>query len=414
MLEIATNVTWQETTSEIEALILESQLIKKHKPQFNVMLRDDKQYFYVSFTNDKFPRIYLTHQPQFYLPPKISNDKFQITNQIPSQNVKIKHSEKNWKLEIGNWKLNSAEAEFLGPFTDGSAIKTTLRLLRRIFPYCTCKQKHNNYCLNYHIENCPGFCCLKQQNLNFQKEYLKNINAIKDILTGKRANLIEKLKKEMLVFGKKHNFEKAIELRTKITKLEKVFQNAQIIANYEERSASLLTLKELKKILKLPNLPRRIEGYDISNIQGTFSTGSMVVFINGQSDNKQYRQFKINTITSSNDTAMLNELLTRRFNHPEWPYPDLILVDGGKGQLNSVRSVISNEIKKIKYKIPIIALTKNARHQGSHIFLGNKKMPILLKNMPTDVKNLILQIDAEAHRFAINYYKKLHSRSLKQ
>ena len=98
MLEMATNVTWQKTASEIEALILESQLIKKHKPQFNVMLRDDKQYFYVSFTNDKFPRIYLTHQPQFYLPPKISNDKFQITNQIPSQNVKIKHSEKNWKL----------------------------------------------------------------------------------------------------------------------------------------------------------------------------------------------------------------------------------------------------------------------------------------------------------------------------
>lgn len=381
LVKLTEKINWQETNSEIEALISESQLIKKHKPPFNVMLRDDKQYFFVGIiprarsstevhskssgqAKEQFPRIFLTHQPL---------------------------------LTIHYPLLTS----FVGPFTDGAALKTTLKLLRRVFPYCTCKQQHNNYCLNYHIGKCPGFCCLKKSGSNFQRqEYLKNIKAIKGILEGKRNSLIKQLKKEMLELGKKNEFEKAIELRYKIEKLEKVFENAKILRNLNVVNGKT-PIEQFRKSLGLPRALQRIEGYDISNIQGKFATGAMVVFIDGMPNKSQYRKFKIRLGDKPDDIAMLKEVLTRRFNHPKWPYPDLMVIDGGKAQLGVTRSVIPKNI-------PVLALTKNEKHRGSHIFLNNKKVAISLKSLPLAVGNLILQIDAEAHRFAISYYRKLH------
>ncbi|MBI2669935.1 MAG: GIY-YIG nuclease family protein [Candidatus Yanofskybacteria bacterium] len=419
LMEKAIRVNWQKTDSEIEALILESQLIKKYRPPFNVMLRDDKQYFFVGFTKDVFPRIFLTHQPFDCRRLKNSKSKFQNSNNL--------------------------KPDFVGPFTDGNALRITLRLLRRIFPYCTCKQKHNNYCLNYHIGKCLGFCCLKDQNLESRKQnlesYKKNARAIKDILTGKRSSLIKRFKKEMLELGKKHDFEKAIELRDKITKLKKVFENARIILDSKNRSTDKDALKNLAKIIGTKYIPKRIEGYDISNIQGEFATGAMVVFVNGRPDKSQYRRFKIRNsnikirnkskiqnsksqkvsdfrfhasdFRSVGDTAMLREILTRRFNHPEWPRPDLIIVDGGRAQLNVAAKIIYGHRKTIglamtENLIPIVALTKNDKHRGSHIYVGAKKAAVPLKQLPSAVRNLILQVDSETHRFAISYYKKLH------
>src|SRR3989344_3519547 len=380
MLEMANKITWQETSSEIEALILESQFIKKHRPPFNIKLRDDKQYFYVGITKDKFPRIFITHQP------------------TKNQDVKLKSTR--------------AKADFSGPFTDGSALKTTLGLLRRIFPYCTCKQKHNNYCLNYHIGKCLGFCCLKnnpelvERTAKKNHGYRKNIRAVKDVLSGKKNLLIKKLKKEMSDMATKENFQKAAETRDKMAKLEKVFENALIIRKTEVINIST-TLEELVRTLKLSNKPERIEGYDVANIQGQFATGSMVVFINGSADKTQYRKFKIHSPSSPNDVGMLKEVLARRFNHSEWIYPDLIIMDGGIAQLN-----IAKHILKIigQNKIRVITLTKDDRHIGTKIFIDNKKTALQLSKISPSARNLILQIDAEAHRFAINYYRKLHGR----
>lgn len=376
MLELATNVDWREIVSEIEALILESQLIKKYRPPFNVILRDDKQYFYVVITKDEYPKILITHRPEAF-----------------------------------NGEVRSALA---GPFTDGGALKTTLRLLRRIFPYCTCKQRHNNYCLNYHIGKCLGFCCLKNAELKItyyelrRKEYKRNINAIKEILEGKKSSLIKKLKKETFTLGRKYEFEKAIELRDKVEKLEKTFLNAQILLNTKYKILDTKNklirgdpLAVLQDLLSLPRRPYRIEGYDISNIQGQFATGAMIVFINGQPDKNEYRKFKIRLASEPNDVAMLKEVLTRRFNHPEWRYPDLIIIDGGRAQLGAVCQVGPK-------KVPIIALTKDNKHRGHHIYLSNKKVTMPLNKLPEAIRNLILQIDTEAHRFAITYYRKLH------
>jgi excinuclease ABC subunit C len=378
MLETAKGVDWQETGSEIEALILESQLIKKCRPPFNIMLRDDKQYFYVGFTNEQFPKILISHQPTTIY--------------------------RNIEVEI-----------WIGPFTDGDALKTVLRLLRRIFPYCTCKQKHNNYCLNYHIGNCPGFCCLKKEaSAKEINSYKKNVVAIKEMLNGRKTSLIKKIGKDMAAAAKKKDFERAIGLRDQLEKIKSVFENSKIIHELElKNKESARGLDALKKMLNLSTLPRRIEGYDVSNIQGEFATGAMSVFIDGQPDKNKYRKFKIRIASKPNDVAMLKEVLTRRFNHPEWRYPDLILIDGGKGQLSAAKAVISNDKFQMTNKIPIITLTKNEKHVGDHILSTTRKTAIKIKKLPPAVRNLILQIDAEAHRFAIGYYRKLHEKIFK-
>lgn len=412
MVEMAKSLKYITTDSDIEALILESQYIKKRRPIFNIVMRDDKQYFYVGFSNDKFPKVFLTHQPQ----------------------TAVKQS-----------------TDFVGPFTEGSAIKTTLRYLRNIFPYCTCKQKHNNYCLNYHIGKCLGFCCLKQQkpNLNLksqnEKLYNKNTKALKDILSGKKNLLIQNLEREMRSHAKNHNFQEAIQLRNRLEKLRRVFQNAQIIKDNKYSDMSIYhygdkVIKFLREKLGLKKLPRRIEAYDISNIQGQNATGSMAVFIlrqdSGQvkwkSGKNEYRRFKIGNkyqirnpkfkkvsgfgfrvsdLHSGGDTGMLREVLDRRLNHPEWPMPDLIIVDGGKQQLNAATDAIQSRISpEDPTPISIIALTKNKKHSGVKLNTRNGEIP--LSSLPLEIKNLILHINSEAHYFAINYYRKLHRKSL--
>lgn len=372
------------TDSEIEALMLESQLIKKLKPRFNIVMRDDKQYFYVGFTKEKFPHIFVGHQPN--------------------------------KTSL-----------FIGPFTDGTALKISLRFLRNIFPYCTCKQKHNIPCLNYHIGKCPGFCCLKdgpewpvprriegRQRIARINEYQKNIKAIKNILSGKKTSLIKKLKSEMKKYAEKKQFTKAIDLRNKIEKLERVFENARIIANIQTPNPTARidkTLINLTKILKLKIPLNRIEGYDISNIQGTHAVGSMVVFsVKGENfgpDKNEYRKFKINSKSTPDDTAMLSEMLQRRFHHPEWRFPDLILIDGGKGQLNAAIKILADNHSLI----PVIAITKNKKHLGHKITIPSQE--ISLSRLPPQVRNLLLQIDGEAHRFAISYHRRLRNNIFK-
>ncbi len=372
MLSVAEKIEFKKTDSDIEALILESQLIKDFRPQFNIMLRDDKQYFYVGFSHstssgqaEKFPKLFLTHQPQGFA------------------------------------------GEAIGPFTDGATLKSTLKFLRRIFPYCTCKKPHNNFCLNYHIGKCVGFCCLKKPTTNNLQltTYKKNITAIKEILNGKRLSLVKKLEKEMEQLAKKSELEKAIELRNKISNLKRIFENARVIQTYDtSKHHKLSLLSDLKKVLGLRKIPTRIEGYDISNIQGTNATGSMVVFEDGVPNKSQYRKFKIRSKRTPDDTFMLSEMLQRRFNHPEWQFPDLILIDGGKGQLNTAREIIKLSGKKN----PIISVAKG-RYE---IFSTTLEKPVSMANLPSNVRNLIKNIDAEAHRFAINYYRKLHKRTL--
>ena len=170
-------------------------------------------------------------------------------------------------------------------------------------------------------------------------------------------------------------------------------------------------LVTLEKILDMKNPIERIECYDISNIQGKNATGSMVVFINGVAEKSQYKKFKVQLKNEPNDIAMLKEVLERRFNHPEWLYPQVMLIDGGKAQLNvAIKSKHSiTEQKKLK-NIKIISIAKGRQE----LFIEDKQKPISLKSLPQEVYNLIKNLDDEAHRFAITYHKKLRQKNLLQ
>lgn len=374
IIEATSFIKYIATDSDIEALIIESQYIKRYKPSFNIMLRDDKQYFYVGFTQEKFPKLTITHRP-----PKVAGHQLLAT-------------------------------EYIGPFTDGSALKSSLRLLRRIFPYCICKQKHYNFCLNYHIGRCFGFCCLREPlaSIRYQvlKNYLENIKAIKEVLHGGRTSLIKHLEKDMKKLGEKEKFKEAIELKRKIGKLKRVFENARILQNktIEKRGVNILT--QLTRILKLQSAPYLIEGYDISNNQGAHATGAMVVFENGKPNKSNYRKFRIRAKSGPDDITMIKEVLARRFNHPAWPYPDLIFIDGGKAQLNAARYIVQGA----GLEIPVFSLAKGK----NEIFSTTLAKPFPLTKLNQDLKNLIKNIDAEAHRFALSYYRKLHRKRLSE
>ncbi|HZZ99186.1 MAG TPA: excinuclease ABC subunit C, partial [Candidatus Paceibacterota bacterium] len=194
--------------------------------------------------------------------------------------------------------------------------------------------------------------------------------------------------------------------RTKLERLERVFENARIIRNSE-------ILKEyrsqLQSVIKSRKPVIRVEGYDISNIQGKHSVGSMVTFVHGQPDKNYYRKFNIKTVQGTNDTAMLREIVERRLNHTEWPFPDLIIVDGGKGQVNAVLK----SLQERNIAIPVAGLVKDEKHFGMALILPKRKTPIKLSKLSLPDRNLLLSIDGEAHRFAIGHYRHRHGRSLK-
>lgn len=359
-----------KTNSEIEALLLESQLIKKFQPKYNVLWKDDKNYFYVAITQEEFPRVFITHQPK-----RVSSILYPVSS--------IK------RPKIQNTKYNIQNTEHIGPFVDGRSLKRTLDFLRKVFPYYVqSKQKHpKSYCLWCNLKLCPGPDPDK-------KEYRKNIRNLVSVLSGKRLSVLKKLRKGMKDLSEMKDYENAAKKRDQIAMLEKVISHSRVLEPQIEK----LPKNENKYFLG------RAEAYDISNIQGQEATGSMVVFTNGQPNKNQYRKFKIKIAGSPNDVAMIKEILSRRLKHPEWPYPDLMLIDGGKAQLNAGRQCLTSDVKHVK----LMALAK----RNNELFQENKKKPVLLKNLPPDFSNTILRMRNEAHRFAISYHKKLRHKAL--
>jgi excinuclease ABC subunit C len=370
----ATKVGYIKTDSEIEALILEANLIKKYQPKYNVVWRDDKNYFYVGITKEDYPTVFLTHQTK-------------------------------------------EKAEFVGPFVDGKSLKTTLKTLREVFPYRTCRILPRRPCLWYQIKRCPAPCLLKTDRIKtpktfgkkLKKEYQRNVKNLFKILRGKKNQALRNLKKEMETASKKEKFEEAAKIRDQIESLERILSHAKV---FEAEKPAESNWSDIQKILKrILNLPIkkgivRIEAYDISNIQGKEATGSMVAFRESLPDKKSYRRFKIKTAARPNDVAMLKECLKRRFKHLEWGLPDLILIDGGLPQLNTARKAKSQS-QDFK-NIPVVALAK----RKNELYLEKRKKPILLKSLPREIFNLILQLRDEAHRFAIIYHRKLRTEGL--
>jgi len=222
------------------------------------------------------------------------------------------------------------------------------------------------------------------------------------VLHGKKQQVLKNLKKEMQVMSKTQNFEKAVILRNQVFALENIFQNAHIIKDLAKKEITWEeTEKRLKYLLGIKKKITRIEGYDISNIQGKSATGSMIVFKNGIPNKKEYKKFKIKMENTPNDTGMLKEILERRLKHTDWPVPQIILIDGGKGQLNAA---IKAKQDILSYKnVKVLSIAK----RNNELFIEGKTKPLLLKELYNGISDLILQIRDESHRFAIKYHKKL-------
>jgi len=483
------------TDSEVEALILESHLIKKYKPKYNVLLKDDKKYPYFLITNEDYPRITVVRK-------------------------------KN---------LNPDKGKFYGPYTDSRAMYSTLDFLKKIFPLKQCKTPKfsNRPCLYYHIGKCMAPC----QGKITPEEYKSIVAQVELFLSGKQSELLKKLKEEMTKYAQSEQFEKAAKLRDSYLDLEKtlerqkvVFENTKlnqdVIATIHEdgilaitimliregrlidkkdytyfvededtveifdtffreyysnlmlefpdkivsneleaigektlyqdwlkilsgknvqisygktkqgkeltelalkNAKNLLENAKLKKMtairndfndvgsylmekLKLNSFPNRIECYDISHIQGTNTVASMVVFENGQSKKSDYRKFKIKmTEGKPDDFLSMKEVLSRRLSRlgePKWEKPNLIIIDGGKGQLSSVMEIIKDFNTE---GIDFVSLAK----REEEVFLPNKSEPVRIP-IDSNAMFLIQRIRDEAHRFAITYHRELRSKAIKQ
>ncbi|WP_407374937.1 excinuclease ABC subunit UvrC [Methanobrevibacter sp.] len=460
------------TNSEKEALILEANLIKKHRPRYNVQLKDDKRYPYVKITDEKFPRLV-------------------ITRNITKNGI------------------------YYGPFTDVGSVKQTVKFLKSLFKIRTCRNM-NGPCLNCQIDLCYAPCIGKIS----EKEYSEIINKIDLFFQGKYSTIVKNLKREMMEAAEAEEFEKAAVIRDQIASIEEIMEkqfvdlvdddldqdviaiapgenevvviimpirngkivgrddflmsasqydshseiisafiqqyygynkhvpkqillddeiddkdlleewlgdlrgnrvyikvpqkglklrlvkmarkNAEIILLQKKKMESALV--DLKKYLKLEKLPHVIEGYDISNISGKFAVGSKVSFKEGKPNKKMYKHFKMET-PGPNDFAMMEELLTRRLKMIDRdPEPDLIVIDGGKGQLGMACGVLE---KLNLTHIPIIGLAK----EFEEIFTPNSSRPIIIpKN--NKALHLLQQVRDESHRFAITYHRKLRSKNI--
>ncbi|WP_407453435.1 excinuclease ABC subunit UvrC [Methanobrevibacter sp.] len=460
------------TNSEKEALILEATLIKKHRPRYNVQLKDDKRYPYVKITDEEFPRLV-------------------ITRNVTKNGV------------------------YFGPFTDVGSVKQTVKFLKSLFKIRTCRNM-NGPCLNSQIDLCYAPCDGKIS----KEEYGEIINKIDLFFQGKYSTIVNNLKKEMVEAADREEFEKAAVIRDQITSIEEIMEkqfvdfvdddldqdviaiapseneviviimpirNGKIVGrddflmsgsqydssseimfsfiqqyygynrhipkqilldeNIDEKElleewlsdlrGNKVTIKvpqkgvklrlvkmakknaeiikhqkknmensliELKKYLKLEKVPHVIEGYDISNISGQFAVGSKVSFKDGKPYKKRYKHFRMET-PGPNDFAMMEELLTRRLKLIDSdPEPDLMVIDGGKGQLGMACGVLE---KLNLTHIPVIGIAK----EFEEIYLPNTKRPIIIpKN--NKALHLLQQVRDESHRFAITYHRKLRSKDI--
>ena len=477
------------TDSELEALILECNLIKQYRPKYNVLLRDDKTYPYIKVTtNEEYPRV-----------------------------LKVR-------------KILKDKAKYFGPYTNITSVNDTLDIIRDIYPIRTCnidieKAIKNNVrpCLNFHIKKCIGPCT----GNNFKEDYNKMIDEIILFLSGKEDKLIELLKDKMNKCAMDFNFEDAAMYRDKIKSLEDMIQkqkidatsldlNQDIIAmaitdneacvqiffvrngkivgrehfilegvmdsskssilssfikqfyieqeyipkeiiieydiedrfiieewlsskksqkvsitvplkgdkknlvdmvyknaveylekfsniNKRKYEKSIGALEELKNILSLEKIPKRIESFDISNIQGVDSIGSMIVLTNGKKDKKEYRRYKIKTVIGSNDYDSMAEIVERRLKYGN--LPDLILLDGGKGQVSSVKKVLD----KYNVEIPLWGMYKDDKHKTKGLISHEKEIKL---DKTTNLYRFVAGIQEEVHKYAISYHRSLRNKSL--
>lgn len=358
------------TNSELESLLLEANLIKKYSPKYNIRLTDGKSYIRARITiGETLPKVLLARREE------------------------------------------DPKSIYFGPFPSSNDLKVVLKIVRRIFPYQSVLNHPKRNCLYFHLGLCP--CPPMFTTPQQAKDYKKNIKHIVQFFSGETKKIIKELEKERDLESNLENFEKALEIQKKIDAIILITTPRKTAFDYEmnpnlRSDMRSEELEELKIALQANgvqvNKLERIECYDISNISGKFATGSMVVFTDGEKDSSEYRRFKIKRPPRvvPNDFAMMQEVIKRRFAHSEWPFPDLVIVDGGKGQISSANKALF----EINVSVPLIGIAKREE------LLITTDFKVIRLSRTSRGLTLVRRIRDEAHRFAITYHKKLRAKYL--
>lgn len=349
------SIDWITVESEADALFLEAELVRRYQPKYNILLRDDKSTVYVRIDyKSDYPSVTLTRRP----------------------------------LDDG--------AEYFGPYFSAFAVKKALHFLRKAFPYSThTRTIPKRACLQYQLGLCPGL----EEHKTSLADYRANLRKLMQYLRGERVKLIKQIESDMKASAKAKNFEQAAALRNQLFALKGlskqiVFSDKEFLDISKDEA-----IADLAKLLGLERIPRRIEGYDISHMSGTDTVASMVVFINGLPAKTEYRKFKLR-IPGNDDFAHMREVLTRRLSAKhtaQWDMPDLILIDGGKGQVSAAQTAM----RSAGYDIPMIGL---AKREEEIIIPSDGQYKVVLLGRGSHIVKLLQRIRDESHRFAVSYH----------
>lgn len=394
MVHKAQRLQFEVLDSELEALLIEAELIRIHQPPTNILLKDDKTPLYIHITDEEFPRV-----------------------------LTIRKKE----IDAGRYS-----GTILGPYPSGYKVTEVLKIVRKIFPWCN-QQRYKvvkkQACFYHHLDLCPGVCVGEIDAQTYQD----TIKELVLFLKGKKKQVITDLKQSMKTYAETQQYEKAAKVRDTIQKIENVTKQTYrlkpdvmlpLLTDSIAEDGTLQLRKMLRDHFSLPRQYqlKRIEGYDVSNNQGTNAAVSMVTFIDGKPDKSEYKLFNIRGLNTPNDYYMLKEATVRRQNHPEWGRPDLVLIDGGKGQLRGV-------ISEWTWDTPVISIAKDPDrllfpqivHKGQPVGYSQKQAQRAASSAHRDysltwheiklppehpVLRLMQQVRDESHRFS----KKQHHR----
>ena len=355
LLAQITRIDHIETPGEAEALLLEASLIKQLRPKYNQELKDDKSYPFLKITGETYPRLQIVR------------------------------------------RRKADGATYFGPYTSAYLLRQAVERLRREFPLRTCRTLPKKVCLMYHIGQCGGPC----ENKVSPEAYGRIVKDLEAFLEGRKDALVRTLTRRMREHAAAREYEQARAIHQEIHAL------ASVPSPDPLRHDPSPALARLAEALGLERAPQRIEGFDISNIQGSEPVGSMVVLVAGRPVRSDYRRFKIRTVSGIDDFAMMKEVVGRRYARlieEKKALPDLVLIDGGKGQLSAAVSALRE--LGLDQTLPIVSIAK----QHEHLYLPGREMPVVLP-LSSPALKLLLVLRNEAHRFAITFHRRLHRKA---
>lgn len=357
------DIDYVETSTEVDALLLESRLVRKYQPKYNIELKDDKSYPLIKITSDKFPRVHMTRN---------KSDK---------------------------------KATYYGPFTDSKLLREAITLINTLFPLIKCRKLPKTACLYYHIGQCLA-PCIKPE---VKGEYDKVVDEVRGFLGNGKRSFVEYLTDRMKLAAEELRFEDAQFFKEQIEALSKL-KKKRFSVRKMEAAVTLSATLDLKRMLELRKLPEKIVCFDVSNIQGDEAVASKVSFYRELPDKLEYRRYKIKSVKGINDYAMIQEALRRMIRGlkegRETFIPDVIMIDGGKGHLHAAKEVIEEE------EFQDSALISIAKRFET-IYDGRTSEDLRIDKSSSTL-HLLQKIRDEAHRFAITYHRSLKVKGIQR